>query len=80
MPAPEDVKNHTEDNDTTPDESRPIHSLQGNCRCGWPEREEHGDDRVDQGTDIDNRSQNWTHLPRAPMDIVFDRVVSKTLV
>jgi len=80
MLSPNHVKDHTEYNCCSEKQTAPVHCHSCDDGSSWPEAEERSNKTVDDPDDIDDRPENWAHMPWTPMDVVFHGVVSKAFV
>jgi len=78
--TPDHVEHHAVNNSSSKNNTGPIHSDWGNDFGIGPEAEEHGDHRVNESDEIDDWAENWSHLPRSPMYLVFDWISSEAFL
>lgn len=67
-----EIESNTDQNRCPKDQTTPIHA--GWCKfgCCWPKAEQQSDERVNNGSDVDNKAKYSTHMLRSLSKIVFD--------
>jgi hypothetical protein len=74
------VIHNAEDNGRSNKEATPVHGLSRNSYRRGPKAKEECNCNVYQADSIRKWPQNWSHMPRTPVELVLDWIVSKSLV
>jgi hypothetical protein len=80
MLPPNRIKSHTKNNQRSEKKTAPIHRNRSHDLGSREEAEEHRDRRVRKTNEIYKRSEDGTHVPRTPAEVVFDGIVAKAFV
>lgn len=80
LPSPNQIKHHTKYHTPSKDQTTPIHCHRRHHRSSRPETKEQRDSCVDQSNYVDDWPEDRSHVPRAPVYIIFDGIIAKTLV
>lgn len=80
IPSIRHVIQNAEDYCRPKNEATPVHGFRSNSRRRWKKAEEQRNDDVYQTDRVHNRSDNWPHTPRSPVEFILDWIVAKSFV
>jgi hypothetical protein len=74
------VEHHAENDGCSEENTAPIHIDKRWTVIRGKETKEHGDHRISQANHVHNGSEDGSHMPRTPAEIVFDGIIAKSFV